>query len=43
MRKLKGAGSFSYLLEVAQFDVTVGPQLEGNDIALTFVRDIRSW
>lgn len=39
--KLMGAGSLFYLLGVAQFDVTVGPQLEGNDIALTFVRDNR--
>ena len=36
VRKLMGAGSLSYLFEVAQSDVTVGPQLEGNDVALMF-------
>lgn len=43
VRKLMGAGSLSHLLEEAQFDVTVGPQQEGNDVALMFVRDRRSW
>lgn len=42
VRELMGAGSLSYPLELAQFDVTVGSQLQGNDVALTFVRDIRS-
>lgn len=43
VRKLMDDGSLSYLLDVAQVDVAVESQLEGNDVALTFVRDIRSW
>lgn len=43
VRKLTGAGSLSNLLEVAHHDVTVRLELEGNDVALTFVRDSRSW
>lgn len=42
-RKLMGAGSLSNPLDVAHYDVTIRPDLEGNDVALTFVRDLRSW
>lgn len=34
-----GAGSSSYLLDVAQFGVTVGPRLEGDEVASTLLRD----